>query len=85
MCRQANTPPRDHATVRLRGTSLSAADRFGDDVLPTRSRRSARLECIVHHLGLALGGRPAAGFAKRLMLPVSNDTPLRVVRRRTRP
>jgi hypothetical protein len=28
-------------------------------------------------LGLALGGRPAASFAKRLMLPVSNDTLLR--------
>src|SRR5664279_6565237 len=37
------------------------------------------------HLGLALGGRPAASFAKRLMLPVSNDTLLRVVRRRTVP
>jgi transposase len=37
---------------------------------------------IVHHLGLALGGRPAAGFAKRLMVPVSNDTLLRVVRRK---
>lgn len=61
------------------------AERFGDDILPTRSRRTARLECIVHHLGLALGGRPAASFAKRLMLPVSNDTLLRVVRRRTRP
>src|SRR5664280_2563212 len=60
------------------------AERFGDHVLPARSRRTARLECIVHHLGLALGGRPAASFAKRLMLPVSNDTLLRVVRRRTR-
>jgi hypothetical protein len=40
---------------------------------------------IVHHLGLALGGRPAAGFAKRLMLPVGKDTLLRVVRRRSRP
>jgi len=28
--------------------------------------------------------RPAASFAKRLMLPVSNDTLLRVVRRRAR-
>ena len=36
----------------------------------------------MHHLGLALGGRPGASFAKRLMLPVSNDTLLRVVRRR---
>jgi len=61
------------------------AERFGDDVLPTRSRRTARLECIVHHLGLALGGRPAANFARRLMLPVSNDTLLRVVRRRSCP
>ena len=39
----------------------------------------------VHHLGIALGGRPAANFAKRLMLPVSNDTVLRVVRAQTRP
>jgi transposase len=59
------------------------AERFGDDVLPARARRTARLDCIVHHLGLALGGRPAAAFARRLMLPVSNDTLLRVVRRRT--
>jgi transposase len=40
---------------------------------------------IVQHLGLALGGRPAASFAERLMVPVSNDTLLRVVRRRARP
>jgi transposase len=59
------------------------AERFGDDVVQVRARRTARLECVVHHLGLALGGRPAAGFANRLMLPVSNDTLLRVVRRRT--
>lgn len=60
------------------------AERFGDGVLAVRSRRTTRLEYIVHHLGLALGGRPAAGFARRLMLPVSNDTLLRVVRRRAR-
>jgi transposase len=59
-------------------------ERFADDVAPS-ARRTTRLDCIVHHLGLALGGRPAAGFAKRLMLPVSNDTLLRVVRRRSRP
>lgn len=51
------------------------AERFDEAVLPVRSRRTARLEGLVHHLGLALGGRPAASFAKRLMLPVSNDTP----------
>ncbi len=61
------------------------AERFGENILASRSRRTARLECVVHHLGLALGGRPGAGFAKRLMLPVSNDTLLRVVRRRASP
>lgn len=60
------------------------AERFRDDVLAPRARRTARLDHIVHHLGLALGGRPAANFAVRLMLPVSNDTLLRVVRRRAR-
>jgi hypothetical protein len=48
-------------------------------------RRTSRLDCVVHHLGLALGGRPAASVAKRLMLPVSNDTILRVVRARACP
>jgi hypothetical protein len=57
------------------------SERFGDDVVQLRRRRTARLEYIVHHLGLTLGGRPAAVFGKRLMLPVSNDTLLRVVRR----
>ncbi|MCE7030952.1 ISL3 family transposase [Jiella avicenniae] len=57
------------------------AERFGEAV-PERARRTGRMECIVHHLGLALGGRPAASFAERLMMPVSNDTLLRVVRRR---
>ena len=60
-------------------------ERFADHVLAPSARRTTRLDCIVHHLGLALGGRPAAGLAKRLMLPVSNDTLLRVVRRRSRP
>jgi transposase len=40
------------------------------------------LEVIVHHLGVALGGRPAASLARQLMLPVSKDTLLRVVRKR---
>lgn len=61
------------------------AERFDGDVLAPWARRTARLDQIVHHLGLALGGRPAASFAKRLMLPVSNDTLLRVVRRRGSP
>jgi transposase len=42
------------------------------------------MDCIVHHLGLALGGRPVATFAKRPMVPVSKDTLLRVIRPRAR-
>ena len=60
-------------------------ERFAEGILASAARRTTRLDGIVHHLGLALGGRPAAMFAKRLMLPVSNDTLLRVVRRRSRP
>lgn len=60
------------------------AERFANDVVTPWARRTARLDCIVHHLGSALGGRPAASFSQRLMLPVSNDTLLRVVRRRAR-
>jgi transposase len=60
-------------------------ERFDKDVLAPRARRTARLDHIVHHLALALGGRPAASFAGRLMMPVSNDTLLRVVRRRGSP
>jgi transposase len=59
-------------------------ERFADDVVAPSARRTARLDCIVHHLGLALGGRPAASFAKRLVVPVSKDTLLRVVRRHAR-
>ena len=57
------------------------AERFAEHALVRYARRTARLDCIVHHLGLALGGRPAASFARRLMMPVSNDTLLRTVRR----
>jgi hypothetical protein len=45
------------------------------------ARRTGRLEGIVHHLALALGGRPGQNFAKRLLLPASNDTLLRTLRR----
>jgi len=57
-------------------------ERFNEGLLAPWARRTGRLDYVVHHLGLALGGRPAASFARRLMLPVSNDTLLRVVRRR---
>ena len=58
------------------------AEPLGDAVAGRSARRTSRLETIVHHLGVALGGRPAAALARRLMLPVSKDTLLRVVRRK---
>jgi transposase len=61
------------------------AERFGDDVVRPLARRTARLDSLVRHLALALGGRPAARFADRLGFPVSNDTLLRTVRRYDRP
>lgn len=48
-------------------------------------QRTSRLDGLVQHLGMALGGRPAAGLAQRLRLPVSRDTLLRVVRCRAPP
>lgn len=60
-------------------------ERFKHSVLAPWARRTARLDHLVHHLGIALGGRPAASFARRLMVPVSNDTLLRSVRRRGSP
>ena len=59
------------------------AERLEPAVSTAFSRRTERLEGIVHHLGLALGGRPGQSFARRLIIPVSKDTLLRVVRRRT--
>ena len=60
-------------------------ERFGDDVIRPMARRTARLDCLVRHLALALGGRPAARLADCLGLRVSNDTLLRTVRRYDRP
>ena len=57
------------------------AEPLGEAVAGRSARRTSRLEAIVHHLGIALGGRPAAALARRLMLPVSRDTLLRAVRR----
>lgn len=57
-------------------------ERFDNSILVPCARRTTRLDFVVHHLGLALGGRPAASFAGGLMMPVSNDTLLRVVRGR---
>jgi transposase len=56
-------------------------ERFAQEVAPAFARRTTRLDQIVHHLGLALGGRPGASLARRLLVPVSKDTLLRTVRR----
>jgi transposase len=58
------------------------AESFKADVLPPRARRTGRLDVIIHALGIALGGRPGAAMAGRLLMPVSNDTLLRLVRGR---
>jgi len=60
-------------------------ERFDPDVLAPWARRTTRLEAVVHTLAIALGGRPAARLARRLVLPVGKDTLLRVVRRRGSP
>jgi transposase len=52
-------------------------------MITCHARRTSRLEDIAHHLGLALGGRSATRLARRLMLPASKDTLLRIVRRHT--
>lgn len=59
------------------------AERFDDFAAP-HARRTSRLEALAHCLAIALGGRPAARLAQRLSVEISNDTLLRVVRRRKR-
>ena len=51
----------------MRATHLHRAVRRGRPA--PWARRTTRLDHIVHHLALALGGRPATSFAGRLMLP----------------
>lgn len=56
-------------------------ERF-DGVVERHARRTSRLDDVVHCLAIALGGRPAAALSRRLNVRVSNDTLLRIVRRR---
>ena len=56
------------------------AERF--EAVEPRARRTTRLDDVVHCLAIALGGRPAASLSRRLNVLVSNDTLLRMVRRR---
>jgi transposase len=57
------------------------AERF-ERVAQPRAQLSARLESLAHCLAFTLGGRPVARLADRLAVRISNDTLLRVVRRR---
>jgi hypothetical protein len=71
---------------RLRCLTAGCPRQTFVEPLPTEvarrsGRRTARLDGLVWHFGVTLGGRPAAGLAQRLMLPVGKDTLLRVVRR----
>ena len=50
-------------------------------VMAAHSRRSRRLAEIQRHIGMALGGAAGGRLARRLALPVSRDTLLRLVRR----
>jgi transposase len=56
------------------------AERF--ETVAPRARRTWRLDDVVHCLAIALGGKPAASLSRRLNVAVSNDTLLRMVRRR---
>ncbi len=61
------------------------AERLDRRISRPFARRTERLDRIVYHIGIALGGRPGQRTAARLLLPVSNDTLLRVVRGRVVP
>ena len=63
----------------LRCPAKIFAERFPPDVTRPHARRTSRLQGLVRHLGLALGGRPALALAARLLLPVSKDTFLRSI------
>lgn len=61
------------------------AERFSPAITQPHARRTGRLQDLVRHLGLALGGRPAQALAGRLLLPVSKDTVLRSIRNAKEP
>jgi hypothetical protein len=43
-------------------------ERFDGEITGPFAPRTSRLHSIVHHLGLALGGRPGKSLARRLLL-----------------
>lgn len=70
---------------RLRCDNALCERRFFVERLPkvvaVHSRRSCRLAETQRHIGMALGGAAGSRLARRLALPVSRDTLLRLVRR----
>jgi hypothetical protein len=58
------------------------AERLDQGATVPHERRTRRLDGVVNHLGVALGVQPARAIAQRRLLPVSNDTLLRIVGRR---
>jgi transposase len=55
------------------------------DVLPAHAQRTARLTRSLTVLGFALGGRAGARTARKLAIPASRDTLLRLIRRTPTP
>jgi hypothetical protein len=73
---------------RCRSVSCRArifAERLTPAIVQAYGRRTGRLQDLVRHLGVALGGRPAQALASRLLLPVTKGTFLRSVRTAMRP
>lgn len=56
------------------------SERLRPEVARPWARRTVRMQKLVRHLAVALGGRPAQSLASRLLLPVSKDTFLRSLR-----
>ncbi len=53
------------------------AERLDASLTRPHGRRTARMQGLIRHLALALGGRPAQALGQRLLLSVSKDTFLR--------
>ncbi len=60
------------------------AERLGS-VAPTSARRTTRLGDLQRHVAFALGGEAAARLTKRLAIPASPDTLLRMAARSIKP
>ena len=75
--------------TRWRCAAPACAVRFFVDRLPRvaefRGRRTCRANVVARLIGYALGGRPGERLARRIGLPVSNDTLLRWVKRCAQP